>query len=37
MKKIGMVGLGVMGHNIARHILNGGYPMVLFDIRPEAM
>ena len=37
MKKIGMVGLGVMGHNIAQNIMNHGYSMVLYDLRPEAM
>ena len=36
MNKIGMVGLGVMGHGIARNIMNGGFDMVLYDLRPEA-
>lgn len=36
MKKIGMIGLGAMGHSIAQNIMNKGYQMVLFDIRPEA-
>jgi len=36
MKKIGMVGLGVMGHGIARNIMNAGFDMVLYDLRPEA-
>ena len=36
MKKIGMIGLGAMGHSVAENILKAGYPMVLFDIRPEA-
>ncbi len=36
MSKIGMVGLGVMGHGIARNIMNGGFDMVLYDLRPEA-
>ncbi len=36
MKKIGMIGLGAMGHSIAQNILNKGYSMVLYDIRPEA-
>lgn len=37
MKKIGMVGLGVMGHSVAENLIKGGYKLVLFDIRPEAM
>lgn len=32
-----MVGLGVMGHSIAQNILNHGYQMVLYDLRPEVM
>jgi 3-hydroxyisobutyrate dehydrogenase-like beta-hydroxyacid dehydrogenase len=36
MKKIGMIGLGAMGHSVAENILSHGYKMVLFDIRPEA-
>ena len=35
--KIGMAGLGVMGHSVAQNILKHGFEMVLFDIRPEAM
>ncbi len=37
MEKIGMIGLGTMGHSIAQNIMDHGYPMVLYDIRPEAM
>lgn len=37
MKTIGMIGLGAMGQGIAKNILDHGYPMVLFDIRPESM
>jgi len=36
MKKVGMIGLGAMGHGIAQNILNHGIPMILYDIRPEA-
>jgi 3-hydroxyisobutyrate dehydrogenase len=36
MNKIGMIGLGAMGHSIAQNILNKGHEMVLYDIRPEA-
>ena len=35
--KIGMIGLGAMGHSIAQNILKRGYSMVLYDLRPEAM
>lgn len=37
MKTIGMIGLGAMGQGIARNILEHGYPMVLYDIRPDGM
>lgn len=37
MEKIGMVGLGVMGHGIAENIMKNGYPMALYDLRPEVM
>lgn len=36
MKKIGMIGLGAMGHSVAENVMKHGYSMVLFDIRPEA-
>lgn len=32
-----MVGLGMMGHSIAQNLMNKGFEMVLYDIRPEAM
>lgn len=31
MKKIGMIGIGLMGHGIASNILKHGYPMVLLE------
>lgn len=37
MEKIGMIGLGVMGHGIAQNILDHGFPMVLCDLRPEVL
>ena len=37
MNKIGMIGIGVMGHGIAQNILDHGFPMVLCDLRPEVM
>lgn len=36
MRKIGMIGLGAMGHSVAENVIAKGFPMVLFDIRPEA-
>ncbi len=30
-QKVGMVGIGMMGHGIATNILKHGYPMVLFE------
>ena len=36
MKRIGFVGLGVMGHGIVSNILKGGHEVVCYDIRPEA-
>jgi len=32
-----MIGLGAMGQGIARNILERGYPMVLYDIKPDGM
>ena len=37
MNKIGMIGIGVMGHGIAQNILDHGFSMVLCDLRPEVM
>ena len=31
MKKIGMVGVGMMGHGIASNILKHGYPLTLLE------
>lgn len=36
MKKIGMIGLGAMGHSVARNMMKAGYELVLYDVRPEA-
>ena len=36
MKKIGMVGLGAMGHSVAENIMQNNYSMILYDIRPQA-
>ncbi|PRY66203.1 hypothetical protein B0H98_101181 [Vreelandella songnenensis] len=37
MKRIGFIGLGLMGANIARNIMQGGYAMTLFDPNRENM
>lgn len=37
MEKLGMIGLGVMGHAIAQNLLKHGYQLVLYDLRPEVM
>jgi len=34
--RIGMVGLGRMGANMARRLLRGGHELVVFDVVPEA-
>ena len=34
--KIGMIGLGAMGHFVAENILKAGYELVVYDVRPEA-
>jgi 3-hydroxyisobutyrate dehydrogenase-like beta-hydroxyacid dehydrogenase len=31
MKKIGMIGIGMMGHGIATNILKGGYPLTVLE------
>ena len=34
-KKIGLVGLGVMGKPMAKNLVKNGYSLVVFDIKPE--
>lgn len=34
-KKIGFIGLGVMGLPMCRNLLKAGYPVVAYDIRDE--
>ncbi|HEX9012981.1 MAG TPA: 2-hydroxy-3-oxopropionate reductase, partial [Anaerolineaceae bacterium] len=33
-QKIGFIGLGIMGKHMASHLLEAGYPMVVYDILP---
>jgi len=35
MKKIGFVGLGIMGKPMAKNLVKAGYDVTVFDIRPE--
>lgn len=37
IKKIGVLGAGVMGSGIAQVAAYAGYPVVLYDIKPEAL
>ena len=30
-KTIGFIGLGIMGKPMAKHLLNGGYPLVVYN------
>jgi 2-hydroxy-3-oxopropionate reductase len=34
MKRIGFIGLGIMGKPMARNLLKAGYPLVVCDINP---
>jgi 2-hydroxy-3-oxopropionate reductase len=34
-KKIGFIGLGVMGKPMAKNLLKAGYALIVYDIRPE--
>jgi len=35
MTKIGFIGLGIMGKPMAKNLLKAGYPLTVYDIRPE--
>jgi 2-hydroxy-3-oxopropionate reductase len=35
MKKIGFIGLGIMGKPMAKNLLKAGYPLIVYDIVPE--
>jgi 6-phosphogluconate dehydrogenase len=35
--QLGMVGLGRMGANMVRRLLNGGHECVVFDMSPKAV
>jgi 2-hydroxy-3-oxopropionate reductase len=35
MRKIGFIGIGIMGKPMAKNLLKAGYPLTVYDIRPE--
>lgn len=37
MKKIGFIGLGIMGRPMAKNLLKAGFPLVVYDINPLAI
>lgn len=37
MKTIGFIGLGIMGKPMSKNLLKAGYPLVVYDINPEAV
>ena len=37
MEIVGFIGLGNMGGPVAGHIQSAGFPLVVYDLRPEAV
>jgi len=37
MKKIGFIGLGIMGKPMSKNLLKAGYPLLIYDIVPAAL
>jgi 2-hydroxy-3-oxopropionate reductase len=37
MKKIGFIGLGIMGKPMAKNLLRAGYELAAYDVRPEPL
>ena len=37
MEKVGFVGIGIMGTPMSKRLLGAGYPLVVYDARPEAV
>lgn len=37
LPRVGLIGLGGMGRGIGQNLLKAGYPLSVFDIRPEAV
>jgi len=36
-ERLGFIGVGDMGRHMARRLLEAGYPLIIFDVREEAM
>ena len=36
-QKVGVIGLGNMGYGIACNLINAGFPVIVWDNRPEAL
>ena len=36
VRPVGLVGLGAMGRGVAENLVRKGFPLVGYDIRPEA-
>ena len=37
IKRIGFIGLGIMGHHMAGHLLEAGYPLMVYDLLPASL
>ncbi|HOP98543.1 MAG TPA: 2-hydroxy-3-oxopropionate reductase [Verrucomicrobiota bacterium] len=37
MRTVGFIGLGIMGKPMAKNLLKAGFPLVVYDIRPEVV
>ena len=35
MKKIGFIGCGLMGKSMALNLVKAGYPVTVYDLKPE--
>lgn len=36
-KKIAVVGVGLMGSSLARHLVSAGYPVIVHDLDPATI
>ena len=37
MKKLGFIGIGIMGKPMAKNLIDAGYPLVVYDINHKAL
>ena len=37
MKKLGFIGIGIMGKPMAKNLIDAGYPLVVYDINSKAI